>query len=284
MPSTGPSSNIPLDTLPFLGPRHATHNGDLFADQPSISRYPRTDDNNDDDDDDGEEGVGGDGDGDEEDRVSRPHRRAASPTLAIAPAWRLHLYNLLERPNSSPAAVLVHVLVTALIVFSALVTILETVPAFHSLPGGIWFGLETSLVALFTIEYVARCAATSYSWSSLFGWVGCTSFLLLQVWTWALILSLILVTNSVLWHHGPSCHPSFLHRDRSAKRYCQSSCPQPLDDHLTGFLWPVCLIPQSILFRFSILRTFRLLRVFRPFRYNNTLLLYVFQFDVPLAY
>jgi len=57
-------------------------------------------------------------------------------------------------------------------VFSALVTILETVPAFHSLPGGIWFGLETSLVALFTIEYVARCAATSYSWSSLFGWVG----------------------------------------------------------------------------------------------------------------
>jgi hypothetical protein len=93
--------------------------------------------------------------------------------MMITPAWRLHLYNLLERPNSSAAAVLVHVLVTFLIVFSALVTILETVPgALHSLPGGLWFGLETSLVALFTVEYVARCAATSYSWSGLFGWVG----------------------------------------------------------------------------------------------------------------
>jgi potassium voltage-gated channel Shal-related subfamily D member 2 len=38
----------------------------------------------------------------------------------------------------------------------------------------------------------------------------------------------------------------------------------------------VCFLPQSTLFRFSILRTFRLLRVFRPFRYNNTLLLCVY--------
>ncbi|SRR6266404_51798 len=35
------------------------------------------------------------------------------------------------------------------------------------------------------------------------------------------------------------------------------------------------ILSQTSLFRFSILRTFRLLRVFRPFRYNNTLLLYV---------
>jgi len=32
-------------------------------------------------------------------------------------------------------------------------------------------------------------------------------------------------------------------------------------------------VPQSILFRFSILRMFRLLRVFRPFRYTHTILL-----------
>ncbi|KAF8493057.1 hypothetical protein F5888DRAFT_1618485, partial [Russula emetica] len=94
--------------------------------------------------------------------------------------WRLHLYNLLERHNSSAAAVL-HVVVTALIVFSTLVTILETtVPGtFRSLPGEIWFGLETSLVAFFTVEYVARCAATSYS--CRFIWLGRlygTSFLL----------------------------------------------------------------------------------------------------------
>lgn len=109
-------------------------------------------------------------------RARRGSGGRASPSMTITPAWRLHLYNLLERPNSSAAAVLVHVLVTVVIVFSALVTILETVPgALHSLPGGLWFGLETSLVALFTVEYVARCAATSYSWSGLFGWVGCAS-------------------------------------------------------------------------------------------------------------
>jgi hypothetical protein len=99
--------------------------------------------------------------------------RTTTTTTIITPAWRRRLYNLLERPNSSAAAVMVHVLVTALIVFSALITILETLPTFHSLPGGIWFGLETSLVALFTVEYVARCVATSYSYSAFFAWVGC---------------------------------------------------------------------------------------------------------------
>jgi potassium voltage-gated channel Shal-related subfamily D protein 2 len=59
-------------------------------------------------------------------------------------------------PHPPLAAVLVHVLVTELITFSALVTILETVPVFHLLPGGIWFGIETSLVALFTVEYVTQ--------------------------------------------------------------------------------------------------------------------------------
>ncbi|KAH9952963.1 hypothetical protein BGW80DRAFT_1469032 [Lactifluus volemus] len=84
----------------------------------------------------------------------------------------VHNHDDEERPNSSPAAMLVHVLVTVLISFSALVTILETVPVFHSLPSGLWFGLETSLVALFTVEYVACYAATSFSWSAFFGWVG----------------------------------------------------------------------------------------------------------------
>ncbi|KAH9991133.1 hypothetical protein BJV77DRAFT_554733 [Russula vinacea] len=167
--------------------------------------------------------------------------------MTITPAWRLHLYNLLERPNSSAAAVLVHVLVTVVIVFSALVTILETVPgALHSLPGGLWFGLETSLVALFTVEYVARCAATSYSWSGL------------------------LVGSALFWYHGSSGYSSLLHRDRTTKGHSQSFSSNP----------PICYLircslahPQSTLFRFSILRTFRLLRVFRPFRYNSTLLL-----------
>ncbi|THH14913.1 hypothetical protein EW146_g5479 [Bondarzewia mesenterica] len=70
----------------------------------------------------------------------------------IHPPWKRDLLALLEYPTSSTSAFLIHVSTTTLIVFSALVTILETVPAFHSISGSIWFGLETSLVALFTVE------------------------------------------------------------------------------------------------------------------------------------
>jgi hypothetical protein len=68
-------------------------------------------------------------------------------TLAeIHPEWRRNLFALLEQPTSSDSAFLVHVLMTTLIVLSAIVTVLETVPAFHSIKTSVWFGLETSLV------------------------------------------------------------------------------------------------------------------------------------------
>jgi hypothetical protein len=57
--------------------------------------------------------------------------------------------------------------VTALIVFSALITVLETVPTFHSVSNRGWSGVETTLVALFTVEYIDRCLTWSFSWSSL---------------------------------------------------------------------------------------------------------------------
>ncbi|KAJ7632911.1 hypothetical protein FB45DRAFT_913855 [Roridomyces roridus] len=90
---------------------------------------------------------------------------------AINPEWKRNLYALLEQPTSSDSAFLVHVFMTSLIVISAVVTVLETVPAFHSINTNVWFGLETSLVALFTTEYVARCLAWSSSWTSLLRWV-----------------------------------------------------------------------------------------------------------------
>jgi len=193
MPSTRPST-IPLYSLPLLNSQNA-HNGEILVDQPAIGRRTLPDD----EDEEEEREVDAEADGEREGfggvdrhlatastrtRGALAHARARGggsepSSLIIKPEWRLHLYNLLERPNSSAAAVLVHVVVTALIVFSALVTILETVPGtLRSLPGGIWFGLETGLVALFTVEYVARCVATSYSWSGLFGWVVCAFFFL----------------------------------------------------------------------------------------------------------
>jgi hypothetical protein len=47
------------------------------------------------------------------------------------------------------------------------------VPAVHSISTRVWFGLETSIVALFTMEYIARCFAWSNTWSTLFYWIFC---------------------------------------------------------------------------------------------------------------
>lgn len=89
------------------------------------------------------------------------------------PSLQKEVYMLLEQPTSSQAAFLVHFFTTSLIVFSAVVTVLETVPAFHSISGSVWFGLETTLVVLFTIEYIGRCIAHGTSWKKFFKWVVC---------------------------------------------------------------------------------------------------------------
>ncbi|KAI0754725.1 voltage-gated potassium channel [Daedaleopsis nitida] len=93
-------------------------------------------------------------------------------TQSMPPSWKKDLYMLLEQPTSSQAAFLVHFFITFLIAFSAVITVLETVPAFHSISGSFWFGLETTLVVLFTIEYIGRCLAHTTSWRRFFKWIG----------------------------------------------------------------------------------------------------------------
>ncbi|KAG2753176.1 voltage-gated potassium channel [Suillus brevipes Sb2] len=93
------------------------------------------------------------------------------PPDPITSPWKRALFDLLESPTSSSSAFLVHFASTSLIVFSAIVTILETVPSFHSISPRVWFGLETSLVLLFTVEYSARSVAWSSSWVSLAKWM-----------------------------------------------------------------------------------------------------------------
>ena len=111
---------------------------------------------------------------------SSPHEISPSPhtyedeSSSIHPPWKRHLYRLLEQPTSSTAAFIMHMFTTSLIVMSAFVTVLETVPAVHSISTRIWFGVETSVVALFTVEYIARLLAWSNTWGTLFHWVFCT--------------------------------------------------------------------------------------------------------------
>lgn len=102
---------------------------------------------------------------------AHPHSYDDNTLSGIRNPWKRDLFALLELPTSSASAFIVHCLMTTLIVLSAVVTVLETVPAVHSIPTSVWFGVETSLVALFTIEYILRCYAWSDTWKSLFKWV-----------------------------------------------------------------------------------------------------------------
>lgn len=98
-----------------------------------------------------------------------------SPEIIPGPRWKTDLHALLEQPTSSPSAFVMHVSITALIIISALVTVFETVPTFRKISNAVWFGFETTLVALFTMEYIARSLAWSGSWWLYFRWATCTS-------------------------------------------------------------------------------------------------------------
>ncbi|EJU02494.1 voltage-gated potassium channel [Dacryopinax primogenitus] len=76
----------------------------------------------------------------------------------------------MEQPSTSSSAFLVHFLSNSLIILSACLTVLETLPVFRRAPTSVWFGLETGLVTVFTAEYFARVAAHSESWGMLLRW------------------------------------------------------------------------------------------------------------------
>jgi len=80
------------------------------------------------------------------------------------------LYELLEDPTSSNGAFIIHVFTTSLIIMSAVITILETLPPFHRTPSKVWFGLETALVVCFTAEYVCRAYAHSQTLVQFWRW------------------------------------------------------------------------------------------------------------------
>jgi hypothetical protein len=110
---------------------------------------------------------------DEDDGALQSMSLDNAPDTAMYPAWKRDLYSLLEQPTSSQSAFLVYILTTGLIILSAIVTVTETVESLHYVSPRLWFGLETSLVALFTVEYTARCVAWSGSWKSLLKWIIC---------------------------------------------------------------------------------------------------------------
>jgi len=127
--------------------------------------------------------------------------------------WKRTLYALFESPTSSPSAFIIHITSTGLIAFSAFITILETLPPFHSTPTSVWFGIETALVVIFTVEYIGRLLAHSETWSGLFKWGRCVYFIPAP-------LRLSSTPNlSLFCNHRLACYSALLHRARRSSRH-----------------------------------------------------------------
>ncbi|RKP08934.1 hypothetical protein THASP1DRAFT_29278 [Thamnocephalis sphaerospora] len=85
------------------------------------------------------------------------NRTAAS----IHSPWKRQFYLLMEDPSSSGAAFFVNVFVVLMIVLSAVIATVETIPKFRSGETPIWFALETAVVVLLALEFAARVFAHS---------------------------------------------------------------------------------------------------------------------------
>ncbi|KAF9184373.1 hypothetical protein BGZ51_002946 [Haplosporangium sp. Z 767] len=93
--------------------------------------------------------------------------RSNSQANAIRNPLKRKLFLLLEDPSSSNAAFAFNVWVSFVIVLSAVITTIETIPSFRSTDSIVWFDFETTMVAFFTIEFIARIIAHSDSFKQL---------------------------------------------------------------------------------------------------------------------
>jgi potassium voltage-gated channel Shal-related subfamily D protein 2 len=95
--------------------------------------------------------------------------------LNIQPPWKRSLYQLLEQPTSSSRSIRLPYVqhISNHLIRNNNCSRNCTSRSFDI--HRIWFGLETSIVALFTMEYGARCVAWSNTWSSLLYWTFCKS-------------------------------------------------------------------------------------------------------------
>ncbi|CAG8529102.1 22124_t:CDS:10, partial [Racocetra persica] len=85
--------------------------------------------------------------------------------------WKRSLFLLLEDPSSSKAAFMVNVFVSFSIILSAVLTTVETIPSFRLTSSSVWFNFETTVVFIFTIEYILRLIAHSDSFKQLWKFV-----------------------------------------------------------------------------------------------------------------
>ncbi|KAJ2741784.1 hypothetical protein GGI20_004951 [Coemansia sp. BCRC 34301] len=83
---------------------------------------------------------------------------------SIRSKWKRDLFLLFEDPSSSPSAFVINVFVTFMIILSAILTTIETIPQLRKGNSHTWFALELVIVAIFTLEFVLRFLGHTDTW------------------------------------------------------------------------------------------------------------------------
>lgn len=83
---------------------------------------------------------------------------------SIRSKWKRELFLMFEDPSSSPSAFIINLFVTFMIIFSAVLTTIETIPSLRKNNSHIWFALELAIVALFTLEFILRFLGHTDTW------------------------------------------------------------------------------------------------------------------------
>ncbi|KAJ1915763.1 hypothetical protein H4219_004144 [Mycoemilia scoparia] len=80
---------------------------------------------------------------------------------SIRSEWKRELFLLFEDPSSSRRAFWVNIFVTIMIIFSAVLSTIETIPSMREGHPHLWFNLEALVVVIFTIEFILRACGHS---------------------------------------------------------------------------------------------------------------------------
>ncbi|KAJ1732452.1 hypothetical protein LPJ61_002039 [Coemansia biformis] len=83
--------------------------------------------------------------------------------------WRRRLFLLFEDPSSSPTAFVINVFLTFMIILSAVLTTIETIPALRKGHATLWLVFELTIVVVFTIEFVLRFLGHTDTWRQAWG-------------------------------------------------------------------------------------------------------------------
>ncbi|KAJ2358378.1 hypothetical protein IWW50_001095 [Coemansia erecta] len=83
---------------------------------------------------------------------------------SIRSKWKRELFLLFEDPSSGPSAFIMNVFVTFMIIFSAVLTTVETMPSLRKGNTHMWLAFELVIMVVFTVEFVLRFLGHTDTW------------------------------------------------------------------------------------------------------------------------